>query len=203
MLPFMDTQEISKKLFTVDELYAMFDAGIFDEDARVELLEGEIFEMPAPGPLHVACVNRANMLLAPAVSGRAIVSVQNPLRLNLRSEPLPDIVVLKHRADFYSEERFAPSDTLAVIEVSFSSLYHDLHRKLPLYAKAEVNEVWIEDLHAGIIHVFRDRQGEGYATALVFRGGDSIAFAAFPDVTMRVDDLLGAEGPEIPAGRST
>jgi Uma2 family endonuclease len=195
----METQEITRKLFTVDDVYAMFEAGILDQDARVELLEGEIFEVPAPGPRHVACVNRATMLLAPALSGRAIVSVQNPLRLNRRSEPLPDIVLVKHRADFYSSERFLPPDTLLVIEVSDSSLYHDLHRKLPLYAKAEVQEVWIEDVQAGIIHVYRDRDGMTYLTALTLRRGESISLAAFPDLILNVDDLLGVEDQQAPA----
>ena len=199
MLSPMETGEITKKLFTVDDVYTMFDAGILDQDARVELLEGEIFEMPAPGPRHVACVNRANMLLAPALSGRAIVSVQNPLRLNKRSEPLPDIVLVKHRADFYASERFLPPDTLLVIEVSDSSLYHDLHRKLPLYAKAEVVEVWVEDVQAGIVHVYRDRVDLAYETALTFRRGDSITLAAFPDVKVSVDDLLGYEDQQTPA----
>jgi hypothetical protein len=67
--------ETTKKLFTVDEYDSMFDAGILDREARVELIEGEIFLMAGPGPLHVACVNRATSAMVPALVGKAIVSV--------------------------------------------------------------------------------------------------------------------------------
>jgi Uma2 family endonuclease len=80
-----------------------------------------------------------------------------------------------------------------VIEVADSSLLFDLNRKLPLYARLGVPEVWIEDLRGGMILVYRDRAGETYATSLVFHRGDSITIAAFPDIPFKVDDLLGAE----------
>src|SRR6266853_4187680 len=54
--------EVTRKLFTVDEYYRMADAGIFDEDSRVELIEGEIIQMSPVGNRHVACVDRANSL---------------------------------------------------------------------------------------------------------------------------------------------
>ena len=183
--------EITKKLFTVDEFYSMFDAGILDRESRLELIEGEVFEMSGPGPLHVACVNRATSVFAPALAGKAIVSVQNPLRLSHYTEPQPDIVLLKPREDYYASERFSPEDTFLVIEVSDTSLLHDLNRKLPLYARAGVPEVWIEDLQGGMILVYRDRIGENYGTSLVFHRGDSITPAAFPGTAIRVDDLLG------------
>ena len=103
--------EVTKKLFTVDEYYRMAEAGIFDEDSRVELIEGEIIEMSPLGNRHVACVNRANTLLASALAGRAIVSVQNPLRLSNYTEPQPDIVLLRPRSDYYRSKRLSPEDT--------------------------------------------------------------------------------------------
>jgi Uma2 family endonuclease len=183
--------EITRKLFTVDEFYSMFDAGILHRDSRLELIEGEIFEMTGPGPLHVACVNRATAVLTPALVGKAIVSIQNPLRLSNYSEPQPDIVLLKPRKDYYASERFSPEDTFMVMEVSDTSFLHDLNRKLPLYARAGVPEVWIEDLAGGMILVYRDRRGENYETSLIFHRGDSISPAAFPEAAFRVDDLIG------------
>ncbi|HLQ78840.1 MAG TPA: Uma2 family endonuclease, partial [Terriglobia bacterium] len=79
--------ETTKKLFTVDEYYRMDDAGIFKPDARLELIEGEIFEMSAIGNRHAACVNSAMALFAEAFGKRAIVSGQNPVLLSNYSVP--------------------------------------------------------------------------------------------------------------------
>src|SRR5689334_11368838 len=89
--------EATKKLFTVDEFYRMADAGIFTEDDRVELIDGEIIQMSPVGLRHASCVDRATRLFIEAFGRRAIVSIQNLLRLTTYTEPMPDIVVLKPR----------------------------------------------------------------------------------------------------------
>ena len=55
--------EIAKYSFTAEEFERMGEAGIFRQDARLELIEGEIFEMSPIGSLHAACVNFLNRLL--------------------------------------------------------------------------------------------------------------------------------------------
>jgi Uma2 family endonuclease len=85
--------------------------------------------------------------------------------------------------------------SILVIEVADTSLLHDLNRKLPLYAKSGVPEVWIEDVQGEVILVFRDPGVNGYNTSLVVGHGDSIAIAAFPEVPFEVNDLIGP-GPQ-------
>lgn len=68
--------------FTVADYYRMAEAGIFNEDSRVELIRGQIVDLPPIGAPHFAAVNRLNRLLVQAVDDRAIVSVQNPVRLD-------------------------------------------------------------------------------------------------------------------------
>src|SRR5947207_7767811 len=87
--------ELTKKLFTVDEYYRMAEAGILGPEDRVELIDGEIIEMSPIGNRHLGCVNGATAAFTEAFRGRAVVSVQNPLRLNNYTEPEPDIVLLK------------------------------------------------------------------------------------------------------------
>ena len=67
--------------FTVAEYHLMGEAGIFHEDNRVELIDGQIVEMTPIGGRHVACVIRLTDLLSPFRGGTAVVSVQNPLVL--------------------------------------------------------------------------------------------------------------------------
>src|SRR5690349_16050805 len=115
--------DASHRRFTVDDYHKMADVGILDEDERVELIDGEIVEMSPVGSRHVAGINRAHDALLRRLSiGSAIVSTQNPIRLNEHSEPQPDLAVLQYRADYYVGALPKPEDVVLVIEVSDSSL---------------------------------------------------------------------------------
>lgn len=109
--------QIETRLFTVDEYHRMVEAGILSEDDRVELIEGEIIKMGPIGSYHAACVKRLNALLNRRVGLHAIVSVQDPIRLDDYSEPKPDIALLKRRDDFYARSLPAADDVLLIIEV--------------------------------------------------------------------------------------
>ena len=183
--------EVTKKLFTVDEFYRIAEAGIFTEDDRVELIDGEIIEMSPVGNLHIACVHRATTFFTEAFGRRAIVSIQSPLRLSKYTEPLPDVIVLKPVADFYASRKCSPADVLFLVEVSDTTLRYDKNIKLPRYAAAGVAEVWIEDLKNELLLVYRNPAEKGFGTSLVLHRGDSISPLAFPKVTFKVDDLLG------------
>jgi Uma2 family endonuclease len=84
----------ARRLFTVDEFHQMASAGIFGEDDRVELLAGEIVEMTPIGSRHAACVSRLNHLLTDRLGATVIVRVQDPVMLDDRSEPQPDIAIV-------------------------------------------------------------------------------------------------------------
>ena len=183
--------EVPKKQFTADEFLRMGEAGIFEPEARLELIEGEILEMSPIGKWHAACVNRAAERFITKLAGRATVSIQNSIRLSDTTVPQPDIAVLKRRDDFYKKKQVSWEDALLVIEVSDTTLRHDRNRKLPLYAKAQVLEVWIEVLKRHLMYIYRDSGPQGYRTALILRPGDKISPVAFPDVIFKVEDLLG------------
>jgi Uma2 family endonuclease len=139
----------------------------------------------------MVCVDRANYFLTTALNGRALVSVQNPLRLNDYNEPRPDIVALKSRSDYYASKPHTPEDTFFVLEVSDTTLRLDMKVKLPLYAATGVSEVWIANLQENVLLVSRDPESKQYRTRLVLRHGDSISPLAFPGIAFRIDDLLG------------
>ena len=183
--------EVTRKLFTVDEFCRMGQIGIFGEESRLELIEGEILEMSAPGIRHVSCVNRASALFASRLASKAMFSVQNPVQLSNDTMPQPDIVLARPRDDFYSDRRISPADMLLVLEVSDTTLRYDRKRKMPLYAKWGVPELWIENLENDVVLVFRNPDPSGNANALTFHRGESIALAAFPEISFTVDELLG------------
>jgi len=183
--------QLPRHKFTADEYEQLGRVGIFTEDDRVELIEGEIIEMSPIGRRHMACVDRATDVFTSCLKGKALISVQNPLRLNNYNEPQPDIVVLKPRADYYASKSHTPEDTFLVLEVSDTSLGYDINVKLPIYAAAGIAEVWIENLREDLLLVCRDPAGRGYSAQLTLRRGDSISPVAFPIVVLKLEDLLG------------
>jgi Uma2 family endonuclease len=177
--------------FTTADYYRMAEAGILNEDSRVELIGGEVLEMSPIGRRHVASVNRLNDLLPPLVRHAAIISVQNPIQLDEHNEPEPDLALLHRRADYYASGHPAPQDVLLIVEVADSSIEYDRQTKAPLYARFGIPELWIVDLTRDHIAVSREPTSAGYATTRVYRRGESISPLALPDLRIAVDDILG------------
>jgi Uma2 family endonuclease len=177
--------------FTVDQYHRMGEAGIFSSDCRVELIEGEIFEMTPVGPWHAGVVNRLTRAFANGVGDRAVVHVRNPVGLDRHSEPQPDLMLLKPRPDFYGTAHPTPEDALLLVEVADTSLERDRGRKLPLYARTGVPEVWIVNRQADAVEVFRRPAPGGYGERRLFSRGQTLASVAFPDLELSVDAILG------------
>ena len=182
-------QQVTRRRFTVHDYHRMGEAGILHEDDRVELIEGDLVEMAAIGTRHFSCVNGLNRLLVRSVGDEAIVSVQNPVRLDEYSEPQPDLTVIRERD--YRESLPMPEDVLFLIEVSDTTLRYDRNLKLPLYARAGILEVWIVNLSGEVIELHTGPSGSGYRFLERARRGDRIECSTFPDLNLTVDDVLG------------
>lgn len=182
--------ETKRRLFDVDEYYAMADAGILTEDDRVELLDGEIVAMTPIGITHASCVDRLNHLLVSRFGERAIVRVQNPVRLGRYTEPQPDFSLLKWRDDGYSTGHPGPEDVLLLIEVSDTSVNSDRAVKLPLYARAGIREVWIVNLPAQSVEVYSEPAGSEYAATRVVGKDADLTPSAFGDVSLAASQVF-------------
>lgn len=176
--------------FTVEDYYRMVETGILREDSRVELVEGEVLTLPLPGPRHSGIVDRINGILVRAVGDAAIVRVQNPLRIDDYSEPVPDLTLLRPRQDSYTQSYPVPSDVMLLIEVSDASLSYDRSRKLVLYAQARIPEYWIVNLRRNVIEVCRSPSEAGYEQKEELAAGTRLAPAALPDAELEVSDIL-------------
>ncbi len=176
--------------FSVADYVRMTEAGILAEDDRVELIEGDVVHMPPVGSQHAAPVKRLNLFLGRRVGDRALLSVQDPIRLDDFSEPEPDIALLRPRDDFYAAAHPGANDVLLLIEVSDTSARFDRSVKLPLYASHGIREVWIVDVAGRAVEVCRDPRGRGYRDRSLLAGGE-ISPLAFPDLVLRVDAILG------------
>lgn len=174
----------------VGAYYRMAEAGILSHPQRVELIEGDIFDMNPIGSPHAAVTRRLEQQFARAVAdGIVLVSVQNPLRLDTYNEPQPDFVALPPRPDAYAASHPGAADALLLVEVSDSSLEHDRKTKLPVYAKFGVPEVWIVDLFGGAVEVYRDPTEGRYASSVRMTQG-SLTPVRIPEATINIATLL-------------
>jgi Uma2 family endonuclease len=137
-------------------------------------------------------VKRLNRLFGRLLAQRAVVSVQDPVRLGSDSEPQPDVALLHPRPDFYAAAHPGSGDVFLVVEVADTSA--DLERtvKVALYAKAGVREVWVVDLARDRIEVFRRPTPGGYGDVQTFGRDDHLAPDAFPDASVEVREVLGS-----------
>lgn len=178
--------------FTVDEYYRMAAAGVFHEDDRVELISGQVVEMPPIGPGHSGCVGALTRILAQRVGDAAQVWVQNPLRLGKHDEPQPDVLLLRLRPDDYRKAHPTPADVLLVIEVADSSVRYDRETKLRLYADAGIPEAWLVVLPSDTIEVWTEPEADGYRTIRQVRRGESLHPIMLPAVEIGADEVLGS-----------
>jgi Uma2 family endonuclease len=133
-------------LLTVHDYYRMAEAGVLSPDDRTELIEGEIVDMPPIGSEHAAVVTLLTRLLIRAVDDAVEVRVQAPVRFMPRSEPQPDLALVRRTADAYRGGHPMAEDVLLLIEVSDSTLRFDLDVKARLYATQGIREYWVIDL---------------------------------------------------------
>lgn len=149
------------------------------------------FQSTAPiGSSHASAVKRLIHLLALATQGRVIVSAQDPVLLRPDSEPQPDLMLLKPRADFYSASHPEPADVLLIVEVSDTSLRKDLDIKVPLYARHDIPEVWLVDLENRLLHLFRSPAADGYRETETLDKPGTVAPRLLPECGVDLSGLF-------------
>jgi Uma2 family endonuclease len=179
---------ISRHRLSVGDFQRMAEAGIFQEDDRVELIEGEIVDMTPIGSGHAGAVKRLSNLIKLAVGERAIVSTQDPIMLGEDSEPQPDLALLRPRDDFYADSHPGPEDILLIVEVADASLRYDTEVKLPLYARHGIPEAWLVDLVNKRLLIHRSPSPQGYGETRVATTLDAMCPLHAPDAPV---DLRG------------
>lgn len=173
------------------DYHRMADAGIFSEDDPIELIAGEVVDRPPIGDEHAGLTTQLNHLIYRSGVQDALVSVQSPLVLDDHSEPEPDLMLLRFRADYYKHAKPRAADVLLLIEVADSSLSDDRSVKRPLYAQHGIAEVWIVNLQDRVAEVNRDPDGQDYRDTWLARAGDRLQSRQVPDWTLSVSELLG------------
>ncbi|MSQ47292.1 MAG: Uma2 family endonuclease [Deltaproteobacteria bacterium] len=175
---------------TVAEYYRMGDTGILAPDAHVELIEGEVIDMPPIGSVHAGTVDYVADVFRRARGERAIVRMQNPVFLDLHSEPQPDIMLLRPRPDFYRSSHPTPADVFLIVEVADTSLAYDTQIKLSLYARHGIPEVWLVDLPNRRFFVHRTPTPAGFQDNHILTDISAVTPLLLPGNTLDLSGLF-------------
>jgi len=176
---------------TTNRYQMMVAAGVLTKYDRIELIEGDMLDMAPIGLKHSALTSRLNELLVLAAARSATIVVGGPVNLGEYSEPQPDLMLLKRRADFYSGKIPEAADVLLLIEVSDSSLAFDQSIKLNLYARFGISEYWVVDVEGRRIVTYREPSAKGYLRQSEFAAAATVVPQAFPGINIAVGELFG------------
>lgn len=184
---------VKRHLVTLDEYERMCEAGVFEPEARIELIRGEIVDMPPPGPEHESSVIRLHLFFYEQVRRQAIVSPQgNSIRLpNSNSRPQPDITILRWRDDYYKGRPITEQDVILLVEISVSSLEYDRGVKLELYAEAGIPEYWVVNMVEDVVEVYAEPSEGKYQSARKIKRGETLQLPGGIAGSVNVSDVLG------------
>jgi Uma2 family endonuclease len=144
--------------FTVAEYHRLIDAGILDEDDRVELLEGWIVSKMAHNPPHDSMIDLVYGEVEALLPAGWYLRVQSAITTD-DSEPEPDLVAVRGPRGRYAHRHPGPADVALLVEVADTSLSHDRNFKGPLYARAGIAVYWIVNLPESRVEVYTDPSG--------------------------------------------
>lgn len=113
---------------------------------------------------------------------------QNPARLGERSEPQPGIALLK--SGNYMEALPTAADILLIVEVSDSTLEYDRDVKLGLYAHHGISEVWLLDINAAELTIFREPAEGQYRLMRNPMADESVSPLLVPEVAIALKEIL-------------
>jgi Uma2 family endonuclease len=173
----------------VADFMLLNDAGAFDAYSKTELIEGEIICMQAQYSRHARVKTRLIFALETALqamdSGLETIS-EVSVHLTDDSMPEPDIVLTRHKGG-----GAVPLDTVAlIVEVSDTTLDHDLGRKARLYARAGVPEYWVIDVEENRALLHMEPAADGYAEQIDVPFGERLISGTIDGLAVETDRLL-------------
>jgi Uma2 family endonuclease len=113
---------------------------------------------PPNGP-HIYCKNHLQRLFTLHLDwGQAALISQDPVRLTDDYAPQPDVALVRRLGAAIP----AGADLLLAIEVSDTTLGHDLEEKRRRYAAAGVPAYWVADVVGRTLHLFAEPRDADY-----------------------------------------
>jgi len=177
------------------EYERLIDHGFLDEDDPIELLDGLLLVKEPQHSPHRTAVLLVAKALERAFGDGWFVQTQSPIVLDDRSEPEPDVCVVRGSPPDYVDSH--PRRPVLIVEVAQSGLRIARGRKAAVYARAPIADYWIVNLIDRVLEVHREparpgpaRRGWGYAAIETLGPAATITPLAAPSASLHVADLL-------------
>ena len=181
--------------FTRRQYARMIDHGVLDEDDPIELLDGLLLVKEPQSSAHRTAVLLIGKALEQAFGDGWFVQMQSAIILDDRSEPEPDVSVVRGTPRDYIDSH--PRNPALVVEVAQSGLRVARGRKAAAYARAALLDYWIVNLVDRVLEVYREPARPGpalrrpsYLSVIALESAATIAPLAVPSARIRVADLL-------------
>jgi Uma2 family endonuclease len=168
----------------------MGEAGIFGDDKRIELIDGEIIKLAPIGPRHSNVGIDLQFALYRVLGQEFSLRHEVPITIVEGTEPQPDLAVAIGPSAKYDDRHPLPIEILLVAEVSDSSLASDRKRKLGLYASSGISEFWIVNLVDRQLEIYRKPAGDTYSETAVLTLGDMVPLSFAVGKSIAVSDFL-------------
>lgn len=169
-----------------------------DDGKRRQLIDGEVYVVPAPNRRHQEIVLRLSTAFQNHVAGRGDGEVYAaPIDVILTEVDVvqPDVLyVAPDRYHVLADEGLRGAPTIAVEVVSGSTARMDRALKRDLYARHGVLEYWIVDPDADWVEVFRLQEG-AYGRPEILEPPDVLTTPLLPGFEVSLAELLDRSGP--------
>jgi len=149
-------QTVPVHKLTLDDVFAMVEAGILEESDRVELEGGVLVDMVPPGEGHEDRMEWLTRHFVKAAGDDLHVRVQGTFLTPTGGFYLPDLIV------FGPKDDQLPKTAELIVEIAVTSRSRDLE-KATTYAAAAVGEYWIVDVERREVLVHSEPRPDGYA----------------------------------------
>ena len=145
------------------------------------------------GSRHVSAVGLVAEALRVAFGSGWFVQVQCPIALDDRSEPEPDVCVVRGSPRDYRDA--LPTRPALIVEVAVSGLRIARSRKAMMYARAGIEDYWIVNVAGRTLEIHRDPapamgSRSRYRAVQAFGIDDTVSPLAMPSAQIAVADLL-------------
>ena len=160
----------------------MVEVGIISPSERVELIDGEVISMAVKKPPHVVVTELAAENLRQLLAEVAYIRTQDPVYLNDRTEPEPDIAVVMPPLRRYLDHHPSTDEIFLIIEVADATLKFDTEKKAAAYAKSKIADYWVVSAIDRQVYIFREPVAGTYTNKIVLSDRSTIRPLAFPEI---------------------